>query len=699
MNLKTRIAFLLFGAVLLAAPAVHALTYYVAKSGDGGSNSNSCATAQTHTTGKLTIAAALVCAASGGHTIVVKDGTYAESWNDTIPSGTSAITPTTIKTYSGAGTVIIQPTSCTGTGNGVIYIAGKSNIFFDGLILDAVNCTSGPGLYINSSSGGAVSANIVFGNGEIKNAGTSAYLCTGTPRATGCWVYNSKIYGNGGGSQDHGIYLAGVNGVIEYNTVFNNTSHGVHQFHTSGGSHGNIIRFNRIFGNGSRCAIIGSGNNNLFHHNLCAENGTATQPLRIDASSPNNSQAYNNLFYSHASALSCIEIRALATNSKVRNNVCLSNSNNTVSNLGTGSTITPHIASNDNTLVIDAANWRFTPREGSSLIDGCEVIAGFSEGRYVGSAPDCGALESPVLASASVEDGDATTARFIFSVATQSIRDGVGLKGGTTSNWALVVAGVGATESGSSLTQTSRVNVTIGTVTNGQTITATYTRGTLTGNSCIGGALGGCHDAEVLTFTVPFCPTATPVCFSNNVAVAVATWTSIHFRQWNIYSPLDTPDWRRDEDAEGRVSAGGIIAITDVLGCTIEPCGTALFDLYADLNGGTDFVLTNDATTNKIAFLNAPFRSFLDGQQVADEIDGLTNPHGVYTPGQIIMKQRSFPTTLVEDSATMHMYWIKVDSTAVENSIFCVFKKRSGGVSISQTKTACFKVVARSGSN
>ena len=45
------------------------------------------------------------------------------------------------------------------------------------------------------------------------------------------------------------------------------------------------------------------------------------------------------------------------------------------------------------TLVVNAENNQFSPRAGSVLIDAGEHIFGFSSGKFLGVAPDQGALE------------------------------------------------------------------------------------------------------------------------------------------------------------------------------------------------------------------------------------------------------------------------------------------------------------------
>src|SRR6266511_5961513 len=107
---------LLCGVVLIAgvlsAQVGQAATYYVATT---GSDSNTCAQAQTPNTPKQTINAALNCLgtaayAGAGHTVQVAAGTYVETLNNNLPGGTSWSAPFTLEAAT-IGAVTIQPPS------------------------------------------------------------------------------------------------------------------------------------------------------------------------------------------------------------------------------------------------------------------------------------------------------------------------------------------------------------------------------------------------------------------------------------------------------------------------------------------------------------------------------------------------------------------------------------------------------------
>src|SRR5712691_4046826 len=105
--MKKLLLVIFFTIVLVLA---HGATYYVAKT---GSDSNSCANAQSQSTPKLTINAGAGCL-SAGDTLIVKTGTYDEVLNRVIPSGNPGA-PTTLRSEVQYG-ASLQPSSIPNTG-------------------------------------------------------------------------------------------------------------------------------------------------------------------------------------------------------------------------------------------------------------------------------------------------------------------------------------------------------------------------------------------------------------------------------------------------------------------------------------------------------------------------------------------------------------------------------------------------------
>jgi hypothetical protein len=493
--------FLLRCLVVTLAWAVPALaygtTYYVAKT---GSNSYSCTQAQASSTPKLTIAGGLSCL-TAGDTLTIYDGTYAEyiTFNQLV-SGLSDSQRTTVRAAT-AGTVTLKPTSCTPTTgtSAVVWVYGKSYITFDGLIVDGVNCAFNVGsdAFLINNSGTVSSHHVTLQNMEVQN-GYGGCVDIAAP-AQYVIVQNSKIHDCGGPGASHGIYAQGSNTIIERNEIYNSTGYGVHQFHqSSADSHNNIIRYNYLHHNGSYGAIIGSGNDNLVHHNIVSNNTAGG--IRSEFSSPQRSLIYNNTIYANGI---CIRIGS-GNAAMVKNNVCLSNSTNTIQiGTATATVIANNRLSTDATLVVDASANRFSPREGSALIDAGETISGFSSGRFVGPTPDQGALEAPIYLKSTVENGDANKIRVTYAIPSQSLRSGTGLSSTALPAYPVLVAGTSRAVMQHAIAGTDRSDILINgpAVGAGQVVALAFTRGALTDNVCIGGSLGGCKNAEVRTYS------------------------------------------------------------------------------------------------------------------------------------------------------------------------------------------------------
>src|SRR5262249_15584000 len=109
--------------------------YYVAKTGQ---DSNTCTLATSQSTPRLTIHGGASCL-TAGDTLLIKAGTYNESFADEIPGGSSWSAPVTISAF-GSDTVIIKPSSSI---YAIFYLSAPSSqyIILNGLILDGTNTT------------------------------------------------------------------------------------------------------------------------------------------------------------------------------------------------------------------------------------------------------------------------------------------------------------------------------------------------------------------------------------------------------------------------------------------------------------------------------------------------------------------------------------------------------------------------------
>lgn len=698
---------LFFFVLLFASPAWAATTRYVATT---GSNSNTCADSTSIATPKLTFtgaSGALACM-SGGDTLKVVAGSYNDRLlGSLIPIGSSGA-PTIIEGNTatfGSWTLAPDESTCTTNGGSAISSSTRSWITIRHVVIDATNCT----LFAIRLSSSA--QNFVFedfeGYGDSGNSGV-VYLQSAT--TSNNTFRNCKVHDAGATSQDHVVYFSGPSNILERCTVYNALSgHGVHVYSgTSGVPNGNKIRFNFIhtaasWGIGiysctSGCEVYG----NVIKDTGQSVAGTGGITLGVTGGT-NNATIANNTFFSVDGSGAAIKL-AGGSGHTVINNLLLSNANNTISNTSSGSAVTNNVTSTTDSILQDVATNKFSPSAtGAATL----VNQGTPTGKpvafsAVGSAPDIGAFEAPIrvagLGGAVVEDTSDTTYSISFSVTTQGTRNNVGLIGCTTANWAIVVAGSGATENACNFTQTNRVDITLNAaVTVGQSLTDAYTLGTLTDNANIGGDFSALH-AYVLSYTAQS--------GTNNVDGAGAPdWAVIHFRQRSWYGALTGDDWIRAEDVDGIVVPGGSLCVDmGIAGTEADPDSTS-FEWWGDCvpsssqwctdsgGNGTDFAITDSLATNGFAFTNA-MPNIGDLQSITSAT--LTNPHApTFVAGAVVAQQASQPTVdLSQDSMTQVRLCFKTSSSATAGTQFRIFARRAGaGANITMTVTPSFSII------
>jgi parallel beta-helix repeat protein len=349
--------------------------YYVSK---GGSNAHVCSKATSIKTPKLTIANGLACL-KPGDTLLIRGGVYSESINyNQIVSGRSSSSRTTIKGADGE-IVTLRPNQG-GLAGDVVWFQNNHFVTLESLTLDASH-VSVLGIRVQRST------SLILRNLIVNNALRNSCIGSG---GDSIHILNSTIHDCG----HHGIYLQGDNNIVSGNEIYNNAGHGVHQYNNhSYPDNNNVISHNHIHDNDSTGILIGSGSNNLAHHNLVRNNGMMTTAggIRVAYHAARNGQVYNNTIYANTGV--CISIGSGSVSAKIKNNLCLRNTSNKILNSGTNSVIDNNRVSSDISLVENPNTDHFFPQDGSPLIDAGEIIPGFSEGTFLGSAPDQGALE------------------------------------------------------------------------------------------------------------------------------------------------------------------------------------------------------------------------------------------------------------------------------------------------------------------
>jgi hypothetical protein len=379
----------------------HGATYYVAKT---GSDSNSCGSAQSQSTPKLTINAGISCL-NGGDTLIIKAGTYFEKINNgTIPSGPSPGTPTTIKSEV-PRRAVLQPNG----GENIVVIGldtTQSNILFDGVVLDGNQTVVGYRMLFYPQSSNVVVQNVEIKNirGKLDNCSNSGGVFFASMNG-GFVVRNSSIHNIGDNDTpglcnccySYGTYMPTQGNLWENNEMYNISGYAIHGYSHTPDVNNNIIRNNFIHDVGGPVLLCNS--NNQIYNNIFSRLAQGPAPERdalviagaCDGNPGNDNAIYNNTIYGSGGTCIALGTSASANRNTVRNNICWQNSNDavTVGN-GAGNIIDRNLLG-QNPLFVNAAGGDFHLQNGSLAIDAGVVISGLL---FNGSAPDLGALET-----------------------------------------------------------------------------------------------------------------------------------------------------------------------------------------------------------------------------------------------------------------------------------------------------------------
>jgi hypothetical protein len=288
-NLCLFISILVFMSLCVDAKASHAATYYVATTGNDNNPGTQGSPFRTVGQGTRVL--------SGGDTLIVRGGTYAEG-NLHLPSGSSGAPTTLIAAQN--ETVTLQPNSSVDCI--ICFSSGQSWITIDGLILDGGSPGGGSRLVTfpvldSDNSGLSNTSHLTVQNSEIKNGRHSCFLTSGT-----AWTLrNNHIHHCGTDTQlDHGVYFQTNRSLIIGNTFDNNACFNLQVY----SGHGADLCCNTFIGNvftSSGCGLVATmGGSHVLYNNVHyadATRGNSAAFLCCGA----NSKVFNNTIVNNLS--------------------------------------------------------------------------------------------------------------------------------------------------------------------------------------------------------------------------------------------------------------------------------------------------------------------------------------------------------------------------------------------------------------
>jgi parallel beta-helix repeat protein len=315
--------------VIFNVPISQGETYYVAH--DGNDSNAGTETEPFRTMGRG------VRVLTPGDTLYVREGTYEESFFDSIPSGDSWDAPVTIAALSDE-TVTIRPNP----GAEQVFVfqgADTHYIIVDGFIMDAANVSDDVIKITYESDPTDVAHSIRITNSELKDGPYNGILVMGGNNE----FTNLRIHDNGVALDGHGLYIASADNLIEGCEIHDNGGWGVHvydEYANAGMVNDNIVRNNKIYRNGvnGRGAgiILSSGSGNQAYDNEIWENAGGGIDVDYGAS---DTEVRNNTIYSNGQF--GIYIGSGSFNSIIENNDIYDNNGPSILDFGSETTILP----------------------------------------------------------------------------------------------------------------------------------------------------------------------------------------------------------------------------------------------------------------------------------------------------------------------------------------------------------------------
>ena len=374
-------------------------TYYVSPTGSDGNPGTETSPFRTLTKG--------VSVLQPGATLLVFPGTYAESLDANIPSGTDWTAPVTLRAYDPANRPVIRPPVSSSTEYRVLFFTKNKftglpqhHIVVDGFVLDGSN-TNPDAVKITDGA-----HHIRLMNSEVKNAPRQGILTTNVNSAYNEFI-NLDVHNNGTDTLlDHGLYISTPYNLVAHCHVYNNAAYGIHIYNGDGVSaHDNIVRDNLVHDQAVKSGIvIASGSGNLVYNNVVW--GNKYSGIHIDFGA-NGTTIYNNTIYGNGSY--GIDIGSSGSNTAIRNNIIYKNGSAAIDNGGSGTTTGTNLINVDPKFN-DEEHKDFRLKTGSPALDRGSTVPDVQDDldgnpRPQGVAYDIGAYESAILVNDGFESG------------------------------------------------------------------------------------------------------------------------------------------------------------------------------------------------------------------------------------------------------------------------------------------------------
>ena len=670
-----RILLGLLFACLFVAPA-RAATYYVNSS--AGSNSNSCATAQSNgSSAKANFwgsSGALACLSAGDTLKVAPNMTYSITTSigsSVFPgAGGNSNARITIESET-AGQKWTVSKAQAQNGVSAFYYDGDSWITMRDFIID-FNKGNGTPILVRHTAG--ASTNNIWEDFEIRETGGANaialdHLNTGSNIVRRCLMYDLGTGQNNSPptNQYHGIYIESANNLVEHCEMHTIAGYGVHIFSSDNGATefgNNIIRYNRI--HDSTSGIHAASTNQKIYRNVIYDVKNAGIQVRYNT--PGGSVVEQNTIArttgSTGAVGACIQLSTSSSRAAtiLKNNICYNNAVNTMNILSDSTgTITQvnNLHTTSSSHFINATGNDFNLASGSAAIDGGTTPTNSS----CNGTCDQGAFEAPTFASCSVEDGDATKIRVVFTT-----NAGGALQGSAAAQWAAVVNGAGVSESAVTIVGTSRIDITVPSITGGQTVTIAYTLGTLTDSMNIGNAL----NSKVRSFTAQSC--------TNNVGAAPAvTFQQIHFGFYEFFGTEASGPvvFSCGEDANCTFFQYAATALRLKMKCNGGNCDPKTVGVRYSLNGGAYTDIPNVVGADKIYFNACP--NMAHGSPTTER---LTSGAGGFVAGSVLGQLVSIPNVdLAENDETEFVFCISwIDATVTATYDFRLYDQAGNAI-------------------